>query len=73
MEYMLLLDGSVKVFDMIQEVPDVLIAMAANGGVAYYWRTSWGWGEITLSTNLEEGGKAIADPPDVIKLAAMLE
>lgn len=72
MEYMLLGDGSVKPFKTIQYIPEVRREMAAYGGVAYYWRDNEEWLVVYVNEK-DSAGRVIVEPPDVIKLAAMLE
>lgn len=75
MEYMLLSDGSVKVFESLPLHSDVVDALHDYGGVAYYWHNdSFGWSCIT-PTSPVVGSKQIGidQMPEVILLAVMLE
>ena len=75
MEYMLLKDGTVKVFEEIDAWVDVMTALERYKGVAYYWQTSLrGWRKIDPSSIKSDSlDITIDDLPDVIKLAHMLE
>jgi hypothetical protein len=74
MEYMLMRDGSIKVFECLETHEDVVDALYDYDGVAYYWwNANFMWSCITR-TSPEVSSKQITEDtlPDVIKLAAML-
>lgn len=75
MEYMLLLDGTVKVFNRIATSTEVLTALYENDGAAYYWRDSSAiWYMLTPISVPGSIAQTTADAvPDIIKLAAMME
>lgn len=72
MEYMLLSDGTVRVYKNIQFVPEIRAEMDKQGGVAYYWRDEESWMFIHAG-EVDSAGRMPTDIPDVITLAAMLQ
>lgn len=82
MEYMLLKDGSVRVYEvMLKTAWDVWDEMQAHDGIAYYWRAHSQlshWYRIDTYTHsvFMENEECLVfrelDLPEVIKLAVML-
>lgn len=75
MEYMLLRDGTLKAFDTLPMLEDVLDALADVDGVAYYWQVSdGGWCRITEDTKPNSDAHInISEVPEIVLLARMLE
>lgn len=75
MEYMLLRDGSVKVFEHLPIYEDVMRAMALYDGIEHYWYTTdFGWCRICFDSNKSGDCRILPTTvPEIIKLAAMLE
>jgi hypothetical protein len=71
MEYMLMHDGSVKVFDQIHTSFQVRTALHVYEGVDYYWLSDGQWYRIPVGSAVN-GGSKVHDVPEVILLAAML-
>ena len=75
MEYMLLRDGTVKAFDTLPVLGDVLDALADCDGVDYYWQMSdGGWCCINKYTqpNVDASINKSA-VPEIVLLAQMME
>lgn len=75
MEYMLLKDGSIKMFKCLPTADNVIDALHDFDGKAYYWfTTAFNWCCILricrqyAPTKIDE-----SEVPEIIKLAAMLE
>lgn len=75
MEYMLLRDGSIKLFECLSEVEDVVDALHDYDGIAYYWcNTAFQWSCVKPDhTKYSPTQMNKSDVPEVIRLAAMLE
>jgi len=75
MEYMLLHDGTVKVFSPLLTLEEVLDALVNYGGTAYYWEiTDSGWRCATKETRLVTDSRiSISEVPEIVLLAQMLE
>lgn len=75
MEYMLMRDGSIKMFKCLPTADGVLEALASHDGVAYYWyTTAFGWSCILPEyTQHAPTGIHESEVPEIIKLATMLE
>lgn len=73
MEYMLMPDGTVQVFNDSHSRLEVLRLLTELGGVAYYWESVTGSGKwYLMNPDDAQGGKFAEEVPDVVLLAAML-
>lgn len=75
MEYLLLSDGSVKVVPNTNIYPEVIDMLHAHPGSVHYWENGEGLWRKTYITALGARKTEILEvsPPDMVKLAAMLE
>lgn len=75
MEYMLLKDGSIKLFECLSGVEDVVDALHVYDGIAYYWfNTAFKWSCVKPDyTKHSPTQIRKSKVPEVILLAHMLE
>lgn len=74
MEYMILRDGSLKLFSPLQMMDEVLDALAVHDGVAYYWYAeAFKWSCIKEASDKHRNVQISEDDvPEIVRMAHML-
>lgn len=75
MEYLLLQDGSVRVVPEIDTYDVVEALLKAEPGIKHYWLSREGVWRVSYLSSMgaRRTDRLDVDPPDMVKLAAMLE
>ena len=74
MEYMILRDGSLKLFNPLHMMDEVLDALAIHDGVAYYWYTeTFKWSCIKEASDIHRNVQISEDDvPEIVRMAHMM-